>query len=225
MASVATLALLAVCALPIHGTIVGGVVFLAFARFMQSGGWTNGGCCDKLSIKNCKESGNMLVNTKLKNLMDSISNQDYNGCILSLEPVERRYTLSGDDYYCIKENFCFQQSKDFVAKIIGFELSNYEWDGNEIFVSEQSVEQVINKAIKIVTQLKKYLHINFPQIAFDIFLSVDIEDADLPPSATIRFYKVREDYHIVTVEKMDDYPQPVGICQLCGKTEDVPLSV
>ena len=39
------------------------------------------------------------------------------------------------------------------------------------------------------------------RVAFDIFLSVDLENQDLPPSATIRFYKVRENYHIVTVEK------------------------
>lgn len=73
------------------------------------------------------------------------------------------------------------------------------------------------KSIALFTlqwELKSYLQITFSDIPFDIFLSADIENPDLPPSATTRFYKVREDYHIVTVEKMDDYFQPAGIFQL-----------
>lgn len=163
----------------------------------------------------------MFANTKLKNLLNRLPNQDYDDKILSLEPVEQLYTLNGDDYYCIRENFCFPHSRDFAMKLTGLDLTNYEWDGNEIFVSAQNIGRVINEAIKVVMQLKSYLQITFPDIPFDIFLSADIESPDLPPSATIRFYKVREDYHIVTVEKMDDYLQPIGFFQLPEKTTSV----
>lgn len=156
----------------------------------------------------------MFANTKLKNLIDGLPNQDYDDNDFSLEPVEQLYTLNSDDYYCIRENFCFPHSRDFALKLTGLDLTNYEWEGNEIFVSAQNIDRVIHKAIKVVMQLKTYLQITFSDIPFDIFLSVDIENPDLPPSATIRFYKVREDYHIVTVEKMDDYFQPAGIFQL-----------
>lgn len=156
----------------------------------------------------------MFANTKLKNLIDGLPNQDYDDNDFSLEPVEQLYTLNGDDYYCIRENFCFPHSRDFAMKLTGLDLTNYEWEGNEIFVSAQNIDRVIHEAIKVVMQLKSYLQITFPDISFDIFLSADIESPDLPPSATIRFYKVREDYHIVTVEKMDDYFQPTGIFQL-----------
>lgn len=160
----------------------------------------------------------MFANTKLKNLIDGLPNQDYEDNDFSLEPVEQLYTLNGDDYYCIRENFCFPHSRDFAMKLTGLDLTNYEWEGNEIFVSAQNIGRVIHEAIKIVMQLKSYLQITFSDIPFDIFLSADIENPDLPPSATIRFYKVREDYHIVTVEKMDDYFQPAGIFQLPEST-------
>ncbi len=160
----------------------------------------------------------MFANTKLKNLIDGLPNQDYEDNDFSLEPVEQLYTLNGDDYYCIRENFCFPHSRDFAMKLTGLDLTNYEWEGNEIFVSAQNIGRVIHEAIIIVMQLKSYLQITFPDIPFDIFLSADIENPDLPPSATIRFYKVREDYHIVTVEKMDDYFQPAGIFQLPEST-------
>lgn len=156
----------------------------------------------------------MFANTKLKNLIDGLPNQDYDDNDFSLEPVEQLYTLNGDDYYCIRENFCFPHSRDFALKLTGLDLTNYEWEGNEIFVSAQNIDRVIHEAIKVVMQLKSYLQITFSDIPFDIFLSADIENPDLPPSATIRFYKVREDYHIITVEKMDDYFQPTGIFQL-----------
>ena len=156
----------------------------------------------------------MFANTKLKHLIDGLPNQDCDDNDFSLEPVEQLYTLNGDDYYCIRENFCFPHSRDFVLKLTGLDLTNYEWEGNEIFVSAQNIDRVIHEAIKVVMQLKSYLQITFSDIPFDIFLSADIENPDLPPSATIRFYKVREDYHIVTVEKMDDYFQPAGIFQL-----------
>ena len=156
----------------------------------------------------------MFANTKLKKLMDGLPNQDFDDNNFSLEPVEQLYTLNGDDYYCIRENFCFPHSRDFAMKLTGLDLTNYEWDGNEIFVSAQNIDQVVNEAIGVVKKLKAYLQITFPDIPFDIFLLADIEAPDLSPSATIRFYKVREDYHIVTVEKMDDYLQPVGIFQL-----------
>lgn len=160
----------------------------------------------------------MFANTKLKNLIDGLPNQDYEDNDFSLEPVDQLYTLNGDDYYCIRENFCFPHSRDFAMKLTGLDLTNYEWEGNEIFVSAQNIGRVIHEAIKIVMQLKSYLQITFSDIPFDIFLSADIENPDLPPSATIRFYKVREDYHIVTVEKMDDYFQPAGIFQLPEST-------
>ena len=97
-------------------------------------------------------------------------------------------------------------------------LPNQDFDDNNF--SLEPVEQLYTLngddyyCIRVVKQLKAYLQITFPDIPFDIFLLADIEAPDLSPSATIRFYKVREDYHIVTVEKMDDYLQPVGIFQL-----------
>lgn len=93
-------------------------------------------------------------------------------------------------------------------------LSKFEWGGNEIFISEQSVIAVAIEALRTLEQLKFQMTEDFSDAAFDIFVSLDIEDSDMQPSATVRFYKIRENYHIVELDELDAYSQPILICQV-----------
>lgn len=159
-----------------------------------------------------KES--MLTNVKFEDLLEKFPYQkgDDHG---SRELVKRLYTLNGEDYYCAKEGFCFQTPEGITVK--GSDLTRFEWEGNEIFISEEETGQVVQAALMTVKQLAGQLLESYPGLAFDIFLSFDVEDSNLPPSATIRFYKVREGNHIVMIDEMDDYEQPVGMYQLPGE--------
>lgn len=155
----------------------------------------------------------MFANSKLRSLIEKFPQTDYDD-IPTPELVQQLFSVDGDDYYCIKEGFCFQNLENVVARNI--DLTNLEWDGNEIFVSYEEVRQVLQEALKIMKHLAIQLKREFPQIAFDLFMSLDIADPNLPPSATIRFYKVRDSRHIITIDGIDDYLQPVGIYQLSG---------
>lgn len=48
----------------------------------------------------------------------------------------------------------------------------------------------------------------------DYVLSVDLGDEDVTPSSTVRFYAIREHYHIVDIDRLEEYSQPLLILQI-----------
>lgn len=152
----------------------------------------------------------MLTNHTMRKILDKIPQQVQSNSRVKL--IEKKLSTHGEDYYCIREGFCFSYVKNVIDT--GFELSRFEWEGNEIFISAQSVESVAIKALKTLEQLKSQMEKDFATAAFDIFISIDTEDSDMQPSATVRFHKIRENYHIVALNELDAYSQPVLICQV-----------
>lgn len=54
----------------------------------------------------------------------------------------------------------------------------------------------------------------FKETAFDIILSVDLGDDEVTPSSTVRFYAIRDHYHIVDLDRLEEYSQPLLIMQI-----------
>ena len=152
----------------------------------------------------------MLTNHEMRTILDKLPHQIEIDSKVNL--IEKKLSVHGEDYYCIRDGFCLSNEKNVIDT--GSELSNFEWEGNEIFISEQGVIAVAAKALGTLEQLKVQMTKDFPDAGFDIVISLDIEDIVMPPSATVRFYKIRENYHNVALDELEAYSQPVLVCQV-----------
>lgn len=126
--------------------------------------------------------------------------------------IEKRCSKKGEYFYCIKEGFCLScDNVNFVKE----ELPDFEWEGNEIYLySDDHLDKVLKEALIIIEQLKVQMLNDFKKTSFDIVLSVDLGDEDVSPSATIRFYAVRNEYHIIEYDEIEEYNQPMLICNV-----------
>lgn len=156
----------------------------------------------------------MYSNLAMNELLRKVSPQYTTNSIPEL--LEKKLAENGEDYYCIREGFCFPYIQNVTFS--DTELSQYEWEGNEIFISDDSVKIVTAKVLKMIGYLQIQMRNEYPNTAFDIFVSMDIEEG-LPFSATIRFYKVRNNFHIVTVEDLNEYNQPVMLLLIPEHTQ------
>ena len=75
----------------------------------------------------------------------------------------------------------------------------------------------MKEVLIIIEQLKVQMLNEFKKISFDIVLTVDPWDEDVSPSATIRFYAVRYEYHIIECYELEDYNQPILIYNIVNK--------
>lgn len=150
------------------------------------------------------------MNCKMQKLVDKQLNENLK--IPNVELIKKLYSWDKEDYYCLKNGFCFQTPKKIMRS--GVDLSIFEWEGNEMFISDPNMSCVITKSMMIMQQLANQILNQFTGISFDIFISFDYKDVELPPSSTIRFHKIRENYHIITLEELEEYDQPVGLFQI-----------
>lgn len=89
---------------------------------------------------------------------------------------------------------------------VGKNLTKFEWDNNEIFISNSmDIKEVLNLALKMFVSLKKILEENYSYQKFDLVLSLSEKDDDVAPSANIRFYAVRDGYRIIDIENIENY--------------------
>ncbi|MEI0539121.1 hypothetical protein [Brachyspira pulli] len=89
---------------------------------------------------------------------------------------------------------------------VGKNLTEFEWDNNEIFISNSmDIKEVLNLALKMFVSLKKILEENYSYQKFDLVLSLSEKDDDVAPSANIRFYAVRNGYRIIDIENIENY--------------------
>lgn len=95
--------------------------------------------------------------------------------------------LDGDPFWCAGD-FCGLDTSRVIR--YGRELTDLEWDGNELFAcGEQAPEQ----AAAIYCSLKMQLQQNYPDTEFDLMMSVGSDRQ----SAVVRFWAVRDGYHYI----------------------------
>lgn len=154
----------------------------------------------------------MFCNYEMKRLLSNINviNNDKN-----VNLIEKKISVKGEYFYCIKEGFCLSCDN---VNLVKDQLSDFEWEGNEIYLSsDDSLDKVLKQALIIIEQLKTQMMSEFRKIYFDIVLSVDLGDEDVSPSATIRFYAIRDEYHIIEYDALEEYNQPMLICNIVNK--------
>jgi len=112
-------------------------------------------------------------------------------------PITQKTTMTGEPFWCIgyiEEN----ASPQFA----GIQLTDYEWYINEVYLSDgESVIELVTKGLRIVKAWKSQMKEHWPSVPFDILLSVDYGDNENKPSATLRFWAVRNGYHYIQPQK------------------------
>lgn len=153
----------------------------------------------------------MIFNKQMKKILEGIdinNIQHQNGY-----SIWKKLNSDGEAFWGVG-NFCGLSDEIIESNC---NLTDLEWDGNEVYIcnSDNIAELVIN-ALKIVTAWKVQMEKEYMDIPFDIFLSIDNGDEDISPSATLRFYAVRdgEHYIIPAQDELDRFEQPVLIEQI-----------
>ena len=103
------------------------------------------------------------------------------------------------------------------------DLSQLEWDGNEVYldaVSDAQVTHILRQAIGIITYWKRELETQYPETPFYILASYDngdmlfLEDDELPTrSGTLRFWADRGSNTVIYLDDYDDWEQPAILVQ------------
>ena len=152
--------------------------------------------------------GCMVYNLEMKKLLENINLSQCTSC--NNKGIEKRKSENGEEYYRLKEGFCLP-NKRIVAR--GIELTELEWDGNEIYISSsREINELMYEALLVLNQLERQMHNDYNNMLFDILLSVDVGDEDVESSITLRFYAIREDYHIIKAEELEEFSQPLLLC-------------
>lgn len=155
----------------------------------------------------------MLCNHQMKKILNEMHCTGDETSAMHKNLIVKKFNLSGEDYYCLRKGFCLPDVKK--VEFSGRELSDFEWEGNEMHLPmDNSMEELMKTALEAVGQLKRQMRNEFSDCSFDIFASLDLGDEEIEPSVNIWFYKVREGFHIIALEELDKYTQPIIICQV-----------
>lgn len=137
-------------------------------------------------------------------LMQQLLNRAYRAGVKPQLPqrIWKKKTVDGNDFYGIGD-FCGMianqrknvGSLDYVEGVTayGSELTKLEWDGNELYFKENEQQELEKKIVSAYLGLKQQMEREFPEIIFDIVVSV-AKDSNY---GTIRFYAVRDQYHYI----------------------------
>lgn len=117
-----------------------------------------------------------------------------------------------EKFFYLQDNCCDINSKDSITHK-GDDLTQLEWDCNEIYISdfEESICLLQTGLIK-VKLIRNILETEYSSQQFDIVMSYDDgEEFEISPSVTIRFYAVRSNDSFITHDKacLEEYIQPI----------------
>ena len=161
----------------------------------------------------------MEFNSKMEALLKQISLNK----LPSVEsaPIWEKKNYIGESFWGVSDFCGLLGSKP--SSIQGRNLTDLEWDGNEIVINRwelkddiidttQIIIDVVSEGLALVFDWKLQLN-EYADIDFDIVLSLDEGDEDILPSATVRFYAVRDSYHCISTEfkSLESFSQPVLI--------------
>ena len=111
------------------------------------------------------------------------------------------------------------------------DLSQLEWDGNEVHLDARSNAEIVNilrQALGIVFFWRRQLETKYPQIPFCIFASYDngdmliLEEGELPTqSVALRFWADRGSESVMNFENFESWDQP-AIIEYCNSARSDP---
>ena len=119
-------------------------------------------------------------------------------------PIWRAENLIGQPFWGV-DTFCGIDIKNINAET---NLTDLEWDGNEIyFCDAENIVELVKQGLVVVYSWKMQMEQEYPLTSFDIILSLDVGDDDISPSINMRFWAVRDDYHylIPCINELDKF--------------------
>lgn len=163
----------------------------------------------------------MICNLKMAKILNQIDQNNLS--TKKVLPIWVKKNNMGEVFWGV-DNFCGCIGKK-PTSLQGKNLTDLEWDGNEININRWEDDKinassiiidVIGEALSIVKGWKIQLEKEYTDTCFDIILSLDEGDEDVPPSATVRFYAVRDSYHYISLDFnfLEECNQPVLIEQV-----------
>lgn len=145
------------------------------------------------------------INTNFK--VNKLSN-NIDLCIL------QGINCNGELYFYLEHNCCDLNSNSN-TKFTGEMLTQLEWDCNEIYINDsEDIICLLQTALITIKSIKTILKTQYPLQSFDILMSFDDgKDFDVLPSATIRFYAIRNNYYYISHDKLslEKFNQPTLI--------------
>lgn len=162
----------------------------------------------------------MICNRKMQELLKQINQNDLP--IVKTLSIWVKKNDIGETFWRVG-NFCGCVGRK-PTSIHGKKLTDLEWEGNEININRWDADKsniktpcilidVVSEALSIVMELKSHLENEYADTCFDIVLSVSEGVADVSPSATIRFYAVRDSYSYIypDANNLEEFNQPILI--------------
>lgn len=160
----------------------------------------------------------MIFNNKMEKYLNSINE------ILELKQMDESIDFkirkgtncNGEQYYYLEDN-CLNLSDENDLNLTGEALTQLEWECNELYINDSANIKCLAKiALSKLGQIKIILKDLYPSQSFDIVMSIDDEVDDVFPSATIRFYAIRNELYYISHDKLDleRFAQPILIDSL-----------
>jgi hypothetical protein len=156
----------------------------------------------------------MVANQMMQLLLEKI---DVESITASKEyPISENRNVMDEPYWSVGHFWGFLDDHETMT---GKALTDLEWDGNEVCIEiSEEIDELLKGALAVLNQWKVQMAADFHQYEFDIILSIDYGMEDVTPSATIRFYCIRDNYRIVEKEhqNMNNFIQPVLVESVGG---------
>lgn len=153
------------------------------------------------------DGGNSVIyNTLMKRVLQCV--QYDNIPAITVYPIWQMISYNGEPFWGVG-NFCGLLDTEIGSQ---YDLIALEWNGNEICITQSSdVSDLVVYALGIVKAWKIHMENYERATPFDILLSVDYGDKDVSPSATLRFWAVRNQAHYVkpSFNELENVGQPV----------------
>lgn len=138
-------------------------------------------------------------------------------------PIWEKQDTAGRPYWGVSEFWHLDQNGVSASQ----DLSQLEWDGNEVHLdacSEEQISEILRESIGIMKAWKRQLEREEPETPFLILASFDdgaelVNEEDYPNgsySVTLRFWASRGSNTVVDLAYFEDWEEPV-LLAVCGK--------
>ena len=165
----------------------------------------------------------MKLNQAMQQLFQQYSLNPGDSCPECSEyPIWRKTDAAGRPYWGTG-SFCGMDRKHVQPDV---NLSYLEWDGNEVYLSGETMGDtaaLLRQMMGILAYWQRVLAAQYPDTSFFLMASYDdgqdlvYEEDDLPiPSVTLRFWADRGDTSVADVENLERYAQPVMVVDCKG---------
>ncbi|WPC41472.1 hypothetical protein [Clostridium sp. JS66] len=155
----------------------------------------------------------MIYNKEMESYLNISSKLNESSSSINLY-ILRGVNCDGEPYFYLKNNCCNLIDNDNV-KFTEEMLTKLEWDCNEIYINDsEDIICLLQTALFTVKLIKTILKTQYSSQSFDIVMSLDDgKEFEVLPSATIRFYAIRNNYYYISHDKLnlESFSQPILI--------------